>query len=112
VEFLVAEETVGYGPCLEVESTSQRHLSLVPPMHQIPDAKCLIRGRLLAERICCRCESGRKRARTDIRARAHDSRFQTKKPILLGTGRGWGVADEDTRSTSDLFGGMQNIAGG
>ena len=33
--FLVAEETGGYGPCLEVDCTSQRHLNLVPLMHQI-----------------------------------------------------------------------------
>ena len=38
MDFLVAEETVGYGPCLEVDSTSARHLNLVPLMHQIrPD---------------------------------------------------------------------------
>jgi hypothetical protein len=36
VGFLVAEETVGYGPCLVVESTSTRYLNLVPLMHQIP----------------------------------------------------------------------------
>jgi ketosteroid isomerase-like protein len=35
VGFLVAEETVGYGPCLVVESTSPRYLNLVPLMHQI-----------------------------------------------------------------------------
>jgi hypothetical protein len=35
VDFLVAEETVGYGPCLEVDSTSRRHLNLVPLMHRI-----------------------------------------------------------------------------
>ena len=27
---------MGYGPCLEVDSTSRRHLNLVPLMHQIP----------------------------------------------------------------------------
>ena len=36
MDFLVAEETVGYGPCLVVESTSPRYLNLVPLMHQIP----------------------------------------------------------------------------
>ena len=35
MDFLVAEETVGYGPCLEVDRTSPRHLNLVPSMHQI-----------------------------------------------------------------------------
>jgi hypothetical protein len=35
VDFLVAEETVGYGLRLEVDSTSARHLNLVPLMHQI-----------------------------------------------------------------------------
>jgi transposase-like protein len=35
VDFLGAEETVGYGTCLEVDSTSPRHLNLVPSMHQI-----------------------------------------------------------------------------
>ena len=35
MEFLVAEETVGYGPCLEVDSTSPQHLNLVPLMHHI-----------------------------------------------------------------------------
>ena len=35
MDLLVAEETVGYGPRLEVDSTSPRHLSLVPVMHQI-----------------------------------------------------------------------------
>ena len=38
MELLVAEETVGYGTCLEVDSTSPRYLNLVPLMHQIqPD---------------------------------------------------------------------------
>ncbi len=36
MELLVAEETVGYGTCLEVDSTSPRYLNLVPLMHQIP----------------------------------------------------------------------------
>src|SRR6266403_1357841 len=35
MELLVAEETVGYGTCLEVDSTSPRYLNLVPLMHQI-----------------------------------------------------------------------------
>jgi hypothetical protein len=38
MELLVAEETVGYGTCLEVDSTSPRYLNLVPLMHQIPAA--------------------------------------------------------------------------
>jgi hypothetical protein len=35
MDFLVAEKTVGYGPCLEFDSTSPRHLNLVPLMRQI-----------------------------------------------------------------------------
>jgi hypothetical protein len=35
VGFPVAEETVGYGPCLEGDSASPRYLNLVPLMHQI-----------------------------------------------------------------------------
>jgi hypothetical protein len=35
VDFLVPEETVGYGACLDVDSASARHLNLVPLMHQI-----------------------------------------------------------------------------
>src|SRR5437016_41470 len=35
MDFLVAEKTVGYGPCLEFDGTSPRHLNLVPLMHQI-----------------------------------------------------------------------------
>ncbi len=35
MELLVAEETVGYGTSLEVDSTSPRYLNLVPLMHQI-----------------------------------------------------------------------------
>src|SRR6266436_10300090 len=41
MELLVAEETVGYGTCLEVDSTSPRYLNLVPLMHQIPANGCL-----------------------------------------------------------------------
>ena len=36
MDFLVAEKTVGYGPCLGFDGTSPRHLNLVPLMHQIP----------------------------------------------------------------------------
>jgi|SRR6266446_2509214 len=81
MELLVAEETVGYGPCLEVDSTSPRYLNLVPLMHQIPANGCLAldygsssegcAGPTAIPRPGVQRPGGRDRAKIDV----HSTRF-------------------------------------